>query len=72
MRPGYSPEVFKTCLEKEFHRCNSIKEEPDCKNSEKAVIGQVFVKKIKIIPEIQVGFSPRCLWQGAAADMKNS
>jgi len=70
MGPCHRPEIFKTSLEKKFHRRNSIKEHPDSKHLKQAIVGKVFVQQEEIVAEIQVGFSPGDLWKGASANVE--
>lgn len=58
MGAGDSPEIFETCREKEFDGCNAIEEQPDGKNFDKPIFWQIFIEKVKVIPEIEVCLSP--------------
>ena len=72
MSAGDCPEILEARLEKEFNGSDAIEEQPYGKDRIETVIGQVFIKKIKVVTEVEVGFSPGGLGKGASANMKNS
>lgn len=71
MGPGNCPEIPETGLEKEFKRSNGIEKVSYGKDFVKAVVGEVLVKEIKVVPEIEVGFTPGGFGQRSAANVKN-
>jgi hypothetical protein len=55
---SHSPEILEPRLKQKLKSGNAIEDQPDGENLEEPVIRKVFIKKVEVVSEIQIGFTP--------------